>query len=111
MRIPVRRLLILQMITAPFCLQPAAGRNELPDAVQTAERTSACLEETQTVSVCSEDEASGYVFWGGGNGHGIGMSQNGAYAMTQAGMNYREVLQFFYKGSEIRKITEDFAQS
>ncbi len=54
---------------------------------------------------------TGYAFWGGGNGHGIGMSQNGAYAMTCQGMDYREILQFFYNGCQIRGISEDFSQS
>ncbi len=54
---------------------------------------------------------TGYTFWGGGNGHGIGMSQNGAYAMTCQGMNYKDILQFFYNGCQIQKISEDFSQS
>ena len=33
---------------------------------------------------------------GGGYGHGVGMSQNGANRMAQAGKNYREILEFFY---------------
>ena len=33
---------------------------------------------------------------GGGYGHGVGMSQNGANWMAQAGKNYREILEFFY---------------
>lgn len=54
---------------------------------------------------------TGYTFWGGGNGHGIGMSQNGAYAMTCQGMTYKDILQFFYNGCQIQKISEDFSQS
>ena len=54
---------------------------------------------------------TGYTFWGGGNGHGIGMSQNGAYAMTCQGMTYKDILQFFYNGCRIQKISEDFSQS
>ncbi len=33
---------------------------------------------------------------GGGYGHGLGMSQNGANGMAAAGMNYEEILHFFY---------------
>ncbi len=54
---------------------------------------------------------TGYTFWGGGNGHGIGMSQNGAYAMICQGMTYKDILQFFYNGCQIQKISEDFSQS
>lgn len=46
----------------------------------------------------------GYVLDGGGYGHGIGMSQNGANGMAQAGMSYREILQTFYQGITIEDI-------
>lgn len=38
---------------------------------------------------------------GGGYGHGLGMSQNGANGMAKAGMNYKEILQYFYQNIEI----------
>lgn len=34
--------------------------------------------------------------WGGGYGHGLGMSQNGANGMAKAGMNYEDILRYFY---------------
>lgn len=34
---------------------------------------------------------------GGGYGHGLGMSQNAANGMAKAGMNYIEILQYFYQ--------------
>ena len=36
---------------------------------------------------------------GGGFGHGIGMSQNAARRMAQAGYDYKQILQFFYECS------------
>lgn len=47
---------------------------------------------------------SGYEIIGGGYGHGLGMSQNGAYAMTKKGYRYDDILRFFYSGIEISKI-------
>lgn len=41
------------------------------------------------------------VISGGGFGHGIGMSQNGANEMAKQGKNYREILQLFYQNVEI----------
>ena len=41
---------------------------------------------------------------GGGYGHGVGMSQNGANRMAQQGMGYEEILKFFYEGIDIQKI-------
>ena len=38
------------------------------------------------------------------NGHGVGMSQNGAKGMAQEGFNYKEILQFYYTGVEIEEM-------
>ena len=48
----------------------------------------------------SDDEVIGYRIFGGGYGHGIGMSQNGAKNMALQGNTAEEILQFFYEGSE-----------
>lgn len=42
-----------------------------------------------------------YSVWGGGYGHGIGMSQNGAEAMAKMGKSYQEILNFFFQNIEI----------
>lgn len=42
-----------------------------------------------------------YSMYGGGYGHGIGMSQNGAQAMAEQGKSCEEILQFFYQNIEI----------
>lgn len=42
-----------------------------------------------------------YVIHGGGFGHGIGMSQNGANQMAAKGMNYKEILSSFFVGITI----------
>lgn len=43
---------------------------------------------------------------GGGFGHGVGMSQNGAAAMCAEGMDYKQVLQHFFSETEIRIVQE-----
>ena len=50
-----------------------------------------CLE-----GLWEEEKLIGYEVYGGGNGHGIGMAQNGVDAMAKAGKNHKEILQFFY---------------
>ncbi|MDB5085755.1 MAG: hypothetical protein JWN30_2641 [Bacilli bacterium] len=37
-----------------------------------------------------------FVLHGNGNGHGLGMSQWGAYGMAQAGYNYQDILRHYY---------------
>ncbi|HKW14604.1 MAG TPA: stage II sporulation protein SpoIID, partial [Candidatus Krumholzibacteria bacterium] len=39
---------------------------------------------------------------GGGNGHGVGMCQNGAIGMAKRGYAYDMILQHYYPGSELR---------
>lgn len=46
----------------------------------------------------------GYKLSGGGFGHGVGMSQNAAKDMSLLGMNYQDILSFFYKNSTIKTI-------
>lgn len=36
------------------------------------------------------------------NGHGVGMSQTGAKEMAKQGFSYREILSFYYPGTELR---------
>lgn len=47
-----------------------------------------------------------YLLRGGGNGHGMGMSQYGAAGMAQEGWNYKEILTYFYDGVKVKKMTE-----
>lgn len=44
---------------------------------------------------------SGYTFYGGGYGHGAGMSQTAVKTMIEQGMKYEDILKFFYSGVEV----------
>lgn len=48
-----------------------------------------------------EDQGGAIALHGGGFGHGIGMSQNGANEMAKQGMSCEEILKVFYTGIEI----------
>jgi stage II sporulation protein D len=41
------------------------------------------------------------IFSGRGSGHGVGMCQAGAEEMAREGKNYREILSFYYPGTEL----------
>jgi len=45
-------------------------------------------------------------FQGKGFGHGVGLSQWGAYYMSKAGKNYIEILNFYYNNIKIRPISD-----
>lgn len=54
----------------------------------------------------SRDEEKGtrtFTIWGGGYGHGVGMSQNGAQEMAKQGKGYADILKFFYDGVDVRE--------
>lgn len=51
-----------------------------------------------------EDGIHRFQIYGGGYGHGVGMSQNGAQGMAKDGMGYEEILKFFYDGVEVREM-------
>lgn len=42
-----------------------------------------------------------FVFEGSGNGHGVGLSQNGAQDMAQQGYSYEEIIKHYYTGVTI----------
>ncbi len=45
-----------------------------------------------------------FTFQGRGFGHGLGMSQYGAYAMATQRQNYRQILGHYYKGATLSRI-------
>jgi stage II sporulation protein D len=47
------------------------------------------------------DAATRHVVRGAGWGHGIGMSQYGAYGFAQNGRTYRQILAHYYRGTEL----------
>ncbi len=48
----------------------------------------------------------GYTLTGGGFGHGVGMSQNGAKDMAKAGMTSGDILSFFFDGCMVGNVGE-----
>jgi len=44
-----------------------------------------------------------FVFNGKGSGHGVGMSQYGAYGLSKKGKTYEEILKHYYKGVKIEE--------
>ncbi|WP_456275213.1 SpoIID/LytB domain-containing protein [Bacillus sp. AK128] len=53
-----------------------------------------------------KDQNGEYTMKGRGYGHGVGMSQWGAHVMGKEGKSYKEILQFYFPGTEITNISE-----
>lgn len=54
--------------------------------------------------IIEDNIITGYNIIGGGYGHGVGLSQNGANYLGKNGSNVEEILNFFYKDIEIKKM-------
>ncbi|MGN0140861.1 MAG: SpoIID/LytB domain-containing protein [Roseburia sp.] len=76
-----------------------AGAEKLVFGDGTEGTVSALLPSAFTTVTPQEDGT--YLLCGGGYGHGLGMSQNGANGMAKAGMNYEDILHSFYKDVEL----------
>ena len=66
------------------------------------------LSETHLLSSAFEVEkqSGGFVLHGSGWGHGVGLCQIGAAVMGEQGKQYDEILLYYYRGAEIKKIYE-----
>ena len=51
-----------------------------------------------------EDSLTGIAFYGGGYGHGVGLSQYGAKNLSEAGDSSEEILKKYFKGVEVAKV-------
>lgn len=49
-----------------------------------------------------EKKGDSYIFRGGGYGHGVGMSQNGANTLAGQGKKYNEILTFYFPGTNVQ---------
>ena len=49
-------------------------------------------------------EVKSYTLIGGGYGHGVGMSQNGAKEMAKSGYGAQEILLYFYEGCSVENV-------
>jgi stage II sporulation protein D len=56
--------------------------------------------------VKDKENVVGYTLTGGGFGHGVGMSQNGAKNMAEAGLDAEDILSFFFENCTVRSVYE-----
>ena len=52
------------------------------------------------------ERLAGFQILGGGYGHGVGMSQNGAEHLARQGYTWQEILDYFYKDIELQQAAE-----
>jgi SpoIID/LytB domain protein len=61
----------------------------------------AALSATSATAASSAPGTTAFVVAGGGWGHGVGMSQWGAFGQANAGRDYHQILGTYYRGTEI----------
>ncbi|MEF9951490.1 MAG: SpoIID/LytB domain-containing protein [Clostridium sp.] len=54
------------------------------------------------------DKFKSLTIYGGGEGHGVGLSKHGAIGLSRQGKNYKDVIKTFYKNVEIVNINKEF---
>lgn len=57
----------------------------------------------------AERVLKGYTFVGGGLGHGVGMSQTGAYHLGELGWSHDRILSFYYPGTQLQPLNPSIA--
>ncbi|MCG5059181.1 MAG: SpoIID/LytB domain-containing protein [Limnoraphis sp. WC205] len=56
-----------------------------------------------------DQKLDGYLFVGGGFGHGVGLSQTGSYKLSELGWSSDRILQFYFPGTELKRLSESVA--
>ena len=88
-----------------------AGEYSIRKALSVAGKTIECGDGTKVTNQTMlpsgyfyvDANEGGFDIYGGGFGHGVGMSQNGVISMTKRGMDYKAVLAHYFKGTTLQK--------
>jgi len=51
-----------------------------------------------------EKDTDGFIIYGSGSGHGVGLCQWGAKGMAESDKDYKEILEHYFPGTDIKKI-------
>lgn len=103
---------IIRALSAPnstlFYLDPIYETAQAPQAASVAQKPGMQPQAQSTAQVKQTAPArtlKGYVFVGGGLGHGVGMSQTGAYHLGDLGWSHSRILNFYYPGTQLQPLT------
>lgn len=90
-------------IDSESCIRALLGMTDIEMTTNTGTTKMASLPSTFCIfkPIYTQGQLTGYRIIGGGYGHGIGMSQNAVNEMVKNSMNYQQVLEFFYPGTQI----------
>ena len=90
-------LAVLLAVGSPQAL--ASGEGTIPPGVTDDPFTG-------SPSVTTGSGSTGFRFFGSGFGHGIGMSQWGAYGLAQMGWPHKRILKQFYRSTRVERLAD-----
>jgi len=99
-------ILVRTEYTIRRILAPNLAGNSIPINRHNAEPAHNFFMLPSTFMVFEQSAAGGLLFYGGGFGHGVGMSQNGVRGMIDRGYNYEQILAHYYPGTRIMTLTQ-----
>lgn len=79
-------------------------KDEIRSAFSAPRSTLFYLEPVRNQTKGKENTLWGYAFVGGGLGHGVGLSQIGAYGLANLGWDSTRILNFYYPGTQIQQL-------
>ncbi|HEY9734639.1 MAG TPA: SpoIID/LytB domain-containing protein, partial [Trichocoleus sp.] len=92
---------IVRVLSAPrsllFYIEPTFQAPSAPPAPPAGAASTPTAAPAQPV-------LTGFRFVGGGRGHGVGLSQTGAYNLGRLGWSYDRILQFYFPGTTLQTI-------
>ena len=86
---------------------PQVGNSEVPAATEESQADADSAEAESAAEQSLEPVLTGFRFVGGGFGHGVGMSQTGAYNLGEKGYSPKQILEFYYPGTELKILSEE----
>ncbi|NNE72114.1 MAG: hypothetical protein HKN26_00455, partial [Acidimicrobiales bacterium] len=109
--LPTALFTALLTVATTLVVSPAAAQDDVPvdipadgpdeEQFTEAHTTPSVNVEPAPIRPYAAPDEPHVVITGGGWGHGVGMSQYGAYGRAEAGQNYRQILQAYYTGIDI----------
>lgn len=97
-----RSSLIATVLSLALVLSGSAARASGPGTTVPG-ATDDPFSRSPSGAISSAERGTGFTFYGSGYGHGLGMSQWGAYGLALQGWSYQRILTHFYRNTRVER--------
>ena len=98
-------------VTGEYAIRKLLGNNQIPVNLKDGTTSQLSMLPSGYFYIAKKTNAKGkvssFTFYGGGFGHGVGMSQNGVKAMADKGYTFEQMLSHYYAGTELSIVQHD----